>query len=324
MTTKKILVTSLKWILVTLPFIWIFSRIDIKALTTAFTMVAWWTIPVMVFNILLAMFLQGFRWWVLLRGPFNDLSLGTALRYHFYGVFYSIVLPGSAAQDLVKTALIARRFSYSEVWGATWTFKLLGLLSLVILSIYGLLTIDYESYSLQQTPTRFVFIFLGIMIILVVLSFSKKFTRPIRRLFSRFIPPRFLSVMENIRQGIYQYKNRPLRLAVSFGLSFLTQAVLVINSVLVIKGICGTFYFNECFAFIPIIEILCMIIPLTPNGTGIRESLATVMFTRLGLSNEQIAIYVALSGLVPVVLKLVGALPIIIAGKPEEKNAPVK
>ncbi|MFP4417024.1 MAG: lysylphosphatidylglycerol synthase transmembrane domain-containing protein [Chitinispirillaceae bacterium] len=315
MSTKKFLISILKWVIIVLPFVWIFTRIELGDLSETISDVAWWTIPVLIFSTLLAMFLQGFRWWVLLRGPLHDLGLGITLRYHYYGIFYSIVLPGSAAQDIVKAALISRKYDYSAVWGATWTFKLLGLLSLVIMSSYGLATIDYSTYSSQHIPTHYVFIFMILLLVLTVLSFSKRFTRPLRRVFSRFIPKRFLSVIENIRQSVYQYKNMPLRLIISFALSFLTQAVLVFNFALVIRGISGEFFLNEVFGFVPIIEILCMIIPLTPNGTGIRESLTAILFRYLGLSAEQLAVFVAVIGLVPVLLKLVGAAPFLIGHK---------
>ena len=315
MTSKKIFITIFKWILVAIPFIWIFTRVEFKELGPAFTSVAKWTIPVLIFNILLAMLLQGFRWWLLLRGTLNDISLGTALRYHFYGIFYSIVLPGSAAQDVVKAALIARRFNYSQVWGATWTFKLFGLLCMVLLSMYGLINIDFSEYTSQEIPTHYIFFFFLFIALLVILSFSKGITRHFRFFLNRFIPRKIMVVVENIRQGVYQYKNMPGLLVISFLISLVTQCVFFGTTAFLLKGITGSFYFTEVFAFIPIIEILCVILPLTPNGSGIRESLATVMFTYLGLSHEQIAIYVALSGLVPVLLKLVGVLPFVIVRK---------
>ncbi len=315
MTLKKISFNILKLTVIVLPFIWILTRLEFKDLGKAISEVAWWTIPVLVFNILLSFFLQGFRWWVLLRGPLKTLGLGTTLRYHYYGIFYSIVLPGSAAQDVVKGALISRHYDYSQVWGATWTFKLLGLISLILMSVYGFSTIDYGAYSAQRIPTEYIYIFVFLIIILTILSFSKRVTRPLRVIFSRLLPKRVITIIENIRQGVYQYKSMPLRLTISVLLGILTQSVLVLNSALVIRGITGTFYISECFAFIPIIEVLCMIIPLTPNGTGIRESLTAVMFRYLGLSAEQLAIYIAL-GLIPVLLKLVGAVSFIFDRKP--------
>lgn len=94
---------------------------------------------------------------------------------------------------------------------------------------------------------------------------------------------------------------------------------------MLIGGITGSFFINECFAYIPLIEIISMAQPLTPNGMGVREALAAIMFKHLQLSSEQLGIYI-LVGNMAILLKLVGAIPIIyeMIFKPEIKeSAPI-
>lgn len=77
-----------------------------------------------------------------------------------------------------------------------------------------------------------------------------------------------------------------------------------------IKGITGSFFPKECFAYIPLIEIISMAQPLTPNGMGVREALSAMMFKHLELSSEQLGVYILICNLI-ILMKLVGAIPIL-------------
>jgi len=301
-------------ILAIIPIIWVIRKINIAELDEAIAQVAWWTIPIVILNVLLSMYLQGVRWWLILRGHIKDLPFGVALKYHFLGIFYSIVLPGNMAQDFVKAAIVSRKCSYSHVWGATWLYKLISLFSMVALSCYGLFYLDEKVIqSLFFSP----FIIIGFtffIIILLILSFSKRTTRPFRSFFLAILPKKIINITDGIRQGIYDYREKPFLLAMGTFMGIGIQALVVFNSALLIKGISGSFFISACFAFIPIIEIVCTVIPITPSGIGLREGLVAFMFTFLGLSNEELGIYIAVS-MVSYLLKLVGGIPLLFPEK---------
>lgn len=115
--------------------------------------------------------------------------------------------------------------------------------------------------------------------------------------------------LENIREGIYQYRTKKKDLLITIVLTTFIQIVFVFNLALTIKGVSGSFFFWECLAFMPIIEMISMAQPFTPNGMGVREALTTIMFQHLGLSKEQLGIYIILT-LSSTLLRLIGAGPI--------------
>jgi hypothetical protein len=91
---------------------------------------------------------------------------------------------------------------------------------------------------------------------------------------------------------------------------------------LMIKGLSGHFYVMECLTYIPLIEILCMSIPLTPSGLGIREVLTKLMFAKIGLNDEQLGVFITL-GFMGIILKLVGGIPValnLLATRQEKKK----
>ena len=113
-----------------------------------------------------------------------------------------------------------------------------------------------------------------------------------------------------LREDIYNYREKKKALLSNFAITFVTQFLMIINSMILIGGITGNFYSKEMLTFIPIIEILALSIPLTPNGMGIREGLLALMFHHVGLTEEQIGTYI-LIGLLGVLIKLVGIFPVL-------------
>jgi hypothetical protein len=140
-------------------------------------------------------------------------------------------------------------------------------------------------------------------------SFSKRLTSPLRPLFSRAIPRKFVAIVENIRQGIYIYRKERRALVSLFLVTLVAQISLILAACFTLYGITGKLFLSEYFAFIPIIEVIANSGP-TPNGMGVREALTAVLFKYLLVSKEQLGIYVFLTLFFTIALKLAGGLPV--------------
>jgi uncharacterized protein (TIRG00374 family) len=298
----------LKYAIGIIPIIWIFLQINIHQMAHAARNVAPWTIPVYTVIVLLSMTLQGVRWWVLIRAFIPTLPFSRAMSCHFTGLFYSIVMPGNAAQDLIRALLISKDNDYSVVWGSTWLSRILGLFALAFLSLYGLFAIDKK-----MLPQGFLFSVFSAFVVLAVLfivSFSKRVTNLGRLALKKILPGKIFGVLENIREAIYKYRHKRREILYVSLITIVMQVLLVAAACFAIWGITGKLLAFECLAFIPIVELLCIALPLTPNGLGIRESLLAIMFLHIGLTTEQLGIYI-LFGFYSILLKLVGGLPVL-------------
>ena len=243
-----------------------------------------------------------------MRAFLPSFTLKEALSCHFKGLYYSLVLPSSAAQDVVRTVLVSKNNDYAVAWGATWVARISGLVVLILLSFYGVFTL--ESKVLPPALKMVLLILFAAIVLMLVFSFSKKSTYVFRIVFRQIIPARFINILEKIRDGIYYYRSKKVELVVVLLITTAIQFLVVINGVFIIKGITGHIYFSECMAFIPLIEIICISLPLTPNGIGIRDALSALMFHQIALPKEQLGSYIIL-GFFTVLLKLVGGIPII-------------
>jgi len=244
-----------------------------------------------------------------MRAFLRGLSLAMVMKVHFKSLFYSIVLPTSAAQDVVRAALLSTRDDYPIVWGASWVCRLLGLFALLGLSVLGL-----AMMGISAVPSWVVYTIAAIGLVLLglaILSFSKSLTRHLRGITSRLLPAGITTVIEQIRQAVYLYRTAMPRVGAAFVISVAVQVLVVLNAVVLIKGIAGTFFFKECTFFIPAIEIVVVSLPLTPNGMGIREALLSLfLMSSVGFSPEQIGVYV-LIGLLGILLRTVGIVPVL-------------
>lgn len=300
--------TYARYALAVIPLIWIFHRIDATRLIEALRSTEFWVIPAVIAFGISLMFMQGIRWWILLRAFLPHLSIPEVLSCHFKGIYYGVFLPTSAAQDVVRSVLLSRNNDYSVAWGATWLTRISGLVVMLCLSLYGAVVIDM--HSAPPGVRMLIATAGGIVVVTGVLSFSKRFTRHIRKLLGTVFPAGVMSVMEQIREGVYQYRNKRRSLVQLLLVTVITQTLFVVNAIVLIRGITGEFYTAECFMYIPLIEIICLSVPLTPSGIGVREGLSAMMFTAIGLPSEQLATYIMIS-LGSVVLKLAGGIPLL-------------
>jgi uncharacterized membrane protein YbhN (UPF0104 family) len=288
------------------PFIWIFSKINPSSLGSAICHVAWWTIPVFLALMTAAMLLQGVRWWVLVKSFVPTLTLSRALIGHCAGLYYSLVLPTSGAQDIVRGFIVAREADYAVVWGATVVTRLLGVIVLAAFSLFGFTRLNL-ALPLAGDVRWYAALSCMAIIGLLALAFSKKATKPLRIVFSSRIPKRILVPVEKIRNAVYLYRGKPLAMLLSFGITAIFQAALILNAAFLIKGITGHAHLVECFALLPLVEFICVSLPLTPNGVGVREALMALMFRYLAIGTNELGIYITL-GFLTLLLRLAGGL----------------
>ena len=305
--SKKSIWNIAKYFIAAIPIIWVFKRLDFSDFLQTFPQIAWWTIPLLIVSLLTSITLQGVRWWMMLRSLVPDLSFKKTIAYHYIGLFYSIALPaGNVAQDVVKSLLLSQKIGYGTVWGATWICRILGLIALALLSLYGLFSIPASVLPKGFVPA--VIIAFCVCALLVVVSFSKRITRPFRSLIEKITPKKFLQIPQTIRDGIYNYRDKKSELFTVFLVTIVTQFSMIMGSCFLVWGISGRFCFAEMLAFIPIIEVISMSVPITPNGMGIREILTALMFKQIGLSNETLGVYVVIILFFTVAIRLVGGV----------------
>jgi hypothetical protein len=249
-------------------------------------------------------FIQGFRWWILLRAFIPGIPLSRTLMVHCKSIYYSILLPTSAPQDLIRAGMLTNKTNYDVIWGSTWVAKLIATAVLPLLFTVGY----FLRQNLDVSPVIYkgASIALVVLVVALIMSFSKIITRPLRPVVGKLLPAKFLKIIESVRQSVYMYRGKYSRIFSVFLLSVLMQFVSLCNVSLIIKGITGSFHFLDCLFFVPLIEMAVISVPVTPCGAGIREVFMTLFLTnRLGFCSEQTAMYISF-GVMVYVLRVFG------------------
>ncbi|MEW6750680.1 MAG: lysylphosphatidylglycerol synthase domain-containing protein, partial [Candidatus Latescibacterota bacterium] len=204
--TRARLLAAGRYLLAILPLAWILGTMDAALFLRACRQAAPWTVPFVVVSYYWAVWLQALRWWLTQRPTAPGLRLGTSVAYHFLAGTYSVALPSSVAQDVLRTAMVARRVGHGPGWGAAWVNRIVGLVAWLVLCLAGLALTGPD--LLPGWALRGLAVSLVVLAALPLASFSKSVTRPLRALAGRLLPARPLAWLEEVRQGIYQYRTR--------------------------------------------------------------------------------------------------------------------
>jgi len=307
--TKKTALRLLRAALAVAPLVWIYASTDAAALAAALSSVSVPLLAALAALVFLNMTLQGAKWWVLIRRFVPELKLAKAVSVHIESAFYAIVLPSAAAQDVVKSVILSKSHNPSVVWAASWLARLIGFFPLLAFSLIGTLYLsdDVLPPGFRASMAAAV----AIIALLCAASFSKTLTRPVLAAATKIVPGKIMAKIEKLRDGIYAFKYARGTLAQTLLFSAVNHFLIIFAASLAVYAVSGKFYLMECLAFVPLVEIMVLSIPLTPGGTGIREALMALLFIQLGFSAEQIATYVTISLLVTVATRLAGGSPIL-------------
>jgi len=292
------------------PFVWIYLQIDYPTLLSTLSLLPSWVVLPMLL-LIPTMCLQGVRWWMLLRTCATDLSLGRTLEYHFAASFYSLILPGASAQEIVRAYLLSKSVDYGVVWGSTWLSKLMGMTGWLFVGLVGFFI---ESHLLNYWNSQIGLVLLVVslgLLMAVCISFSKRVTRLIRLLFERYLPTTVVSSLSEIREAIFIFRFQKLTMFSAFLLTICLQVILVFGTAVVVYAINGTFMFWSLAAILALIELVVVVLPLTPGGVGIREGLIALLFNQMGLGIEEIGIYIFLN-ILGISVRLLGVIPILL------------
>jgi glycosyltransferase 2 family protein len=305
---KKTVWFILRAVLVVAPIAWIYARADAGAIAATLAQTSVSAVACAAALTVVSIIIQGVKWWVLIRRFVPDLGLGKAVSVHVESVFYSIILPSALAQDVVKSVMLSKSHDPAVVWAASWLGRLIGFLALLIYSLVGVAILGDRAL-----PPGFrvpLFAAAGVITLLCVLSFSKRFTRPLGAAASKVIGDKALTALKKLRDGIYAFRRERATLALTFLVSAVIQFLVVLVASITVYAVSGRYFFWECLAFVPLVEIMAISLPLTPGGVGVREALMALLFTRLGFSEGQTASYVTIS-LMLSMTRLVGGVSVI-------------
>jgi uncharacterized protein (TIRG00374 family) len=218
------------------------------------------------------------RWYILTRAYDFELGLGQALHIGLVGMFTTIFIPAGLGVDGVKLFYLTRRSRQGtpDVLSTIIVDRVLGMIALMLLSsLFGGLLLRGSNASIGLLVGYGLALMLGLAASLALLS-----SRRVGALLSRLPGSRAIT---DLLRALQAYRTRRGILALALALSLLghlgafTAAYFAFRSL----GRPGSIF--AVFAITPIVN-LSGLIPLTPLGLGVSDSIAATLYPAVGLS----------------------------------------
>ncbi len=253
--------------------------------------------------------LGSYQWHLLLRAGGISLPFPKTFRLYFIGLFFNNFLPANVGGDAVKIYDVSRIGNDPHrVFAITLLDRIIGITGLCLLAVAA--SVILKGGGRIQNLNIYILIFLGCIAPVVALTLNRRLSGVVKRLFGMItwwgLGGRFHAVFEHLgnfrRLRFLLVKLTLLAVAVQF-MRVLTHVA--------VGGSLGIPLSWETalsfFVFIPLLGLL-MVLPISINGLGVREGMGVVLFTQIGLMQEQALLVEFITYVIMVVVSLLGGL----------------
>lgn len=287
-----------------------FRKVDIKNLLNQLIGIKLWFVFVVLAISLVLNLLISYRWSLLLikKPRFKDVLV--FFKSSMMASFYGLVLPSAAATDVVKWLLIDQKYPQipkSKMLGSVFLDRIIGLSTYIFVGLVFILIAKSKGILI---PEMIFYAILGLVIGFIIFYIFIYFFDIKKTIFRFKIFKKFESISELVnRENLPQiFKGMLVAVFSEFGwvlqmwfISWYFGANLSIFSILV---------------YIPIISLI-LILPISIAGFGAREQLYLFFFLPVGGVAEGVLLTSAFSGILGILISLLGGL---ITLTPEFKN----
>jgi len=234
---------------------------------------------------LFSVLLSVVRWRTILVNFDIHIDYSPLAKITFIGFFFNLFLPSGIGGDFFRAYYLSKR--KDRGMSTTLTTTLLersgGLCALLVI---GTLFAAFEDLRVEGVPLLYVFL---VLITLYLLGNLMLFHAWIHRKLSSFLKKRNLeqieAKMELVYSGLKALRGNRRSIVLALLLSLLIQLFTVVMVWIAALAIDIDAPFRVFMIFVPLINLSIMV-PLTINGIGLRESLFYLLFSQIGLPVE--------------------------------------
>lgn len=260
----------------------------------------------------LSIFVNAFRWQILLRylGYRYDLRLLSKLV--FMALFFNIYLPSGVVGDFVRVAILPkdknskeeRNVHLSRITASVITDKVVGMMGLMLLAFIGFLFCYQLLLSAKILPIFGVMAFIIIVTFLVL--FSSGMQTSLKRMFAFSLKILFpiKEALKGVLDALFVYRKNFSVFGKVIPLSIVANMCVVVYFFLLSRSIGVDIGFLRLLALVPVIEFIAAI-PISFGGVGIRECATILLFSSEGILAAEA---MSISLLSFAVIMLLGAL----------------
>lgn len=232
-----------------------------------------------------SVFVAIFRWSTILRSFDMATALGPLTKITFIGYFFNLFLPSGIGGDFFRAYYLSKRKNRGMSTTLTTTVleRSAGLFALLAI---GTVFAAIRGVRAGGVPLVAVFLILSALYILANIVIFHSW---VHEKITAFLRRRHLDSLEAKMDLVYQGLNALRRSRSSIALALLLSVIVQFCAVVIVWIAALSIDINAPFyiflIFVPLINLSIMV-PLTINGIGLRESLFYLLFSEIGLPVE--------------------------------------
>lgn len=282
-----------------------FRKADLPQLWSNLTSVSWQLVTVLVLLNIISMLIGGLRWAILVLGRANLKDILIFTKASFTGSFYSLFFPSSVGGDLLKWTTLLKNYpqiSKLKLAGTALIDRVIGFSAFSLMAMISLIMGKILKY---QFPGILFWLFLGINIALIIF-YLFVFRLNFEKMAGKY---KFLNKLLEI-VDLLKNSNKK-RIILCFLISMLAQPFWMMISWYLFNSLGIDLKLIQVFIFMPIISLI-LILPISWAGFGARENLYLYFLVPLGYSAEKLLFASTFSGVMGILMALLGGLMLLI------------
>jgi uncharacterized protein (TIRG00374 family) len=265
----------------------------------------WISVAVAIF--LASSLLGAIQWHVLLSAGGVRMSVSRTVGLYFMGLFFNNLLPTNVGGDAYKIYDVVRTgHDPHKVFAITLLDRVIGITGLCILALTASLILFFSGGGADIG--LYALVFAGCIAPVVALTLSRRISAPVRKTLSRIRLWGIGERLELVFSHLGSFRSLPALLGKVTALTLTIQALRITTHLAVAMalgirpGPGDTLHF---FVFVPLLGLI-MMLPISINGLGLREGAGILLFTRIGMREEEAFLMEFITYVVMVSVSLIG------------------
>ena len=231
---------------------------------------------------IIAVFTISLRWKLLLSAHSIEIPFRRTSAYYYVGFFFNNFLPTIIGLDVVRAVYVSNNYGKkAECFASVISEKVIGLLALLLLGVFFL-----PIFLGRDKSIVYIFILLLALMMMFVAGIflfpKRERLKGLRWIFRIRILKKLKDRIGRLYDALYFYKDKKPVLYKTLFLSIFYQMILITMVFTIGRALHIDIAYYYYLAFIPLINIGSMV-PITPNGIGIREMLYIFLFNLAGI-----------------------------------------
>lgn len=226
-------------------------------------------------------FINNYRWLILLRAQGFEATVRKTLPLSFIGIFFNYAMPGGVGGDVVKGFYLLREHRTQKVAGAVSILmdRIIGLFMMITTAAIAIaINWDHVARSPQlMSMAMLIFLFFAAFVLFFAIALSPIVSR-MRVLHWFFAQMPWGGEIRQVYESLHSYRATPGTLVAACGLSFASQTGVIVLFFLIgqsmdLDGVGLSAYF-----FLVPVGLVTMSLPLSPAGIGVGQAAFYFLF----------------------------------------------